>query len=170
LRIATGAMTLLTKTQYDFLKRFVMEPPPSPTATGAEIDETRSAADLKAAGTAWEQAREAGSRALTRLISELLVEGDPALAEVAVLVGQLSSQLPSGLAAELDSIARQYQSGTADPVLPKGLAMARNYLEQNDAALARCEDNPLGISVDVRQPFTVALDHVERALNTLRSR
>lgn len=162
-------VTLLNATQHEFLTRFVMELPPGPTTTGAEADKARSAAGLKAAGTAWEQAREAGSRALTKLISKLLVQGDPDLAEVAVLVGQLASQLPGGLAAELDSIARQYQSGTADPVPPKGLATARNYLKQNDAALARCENNPLGIGVDVRQPLTVALDHVEYTLNTLQS-
>lgn len=161
-------MNLLTKTQHEFLTRFVMELPNSPSTIEAEVYKPRSAADLKAAGLAWEQAREAGSRALTTLISSLLVEGEPALAEVAVLVGQLASQLPLGLAAELDSIALVYELGNADPGLPKGLSTARNFLKQNDAALARCENNPLGISVDVRQPLTVALDHVERMLNTLQ--
>ncbi|WP_114285242.1 hypothetical protein [Candidatus Halocynthiibacter alkanivorans] len=159
---------MLTEKQKMFVETFILERSLQ-DGSGDQEDFPPDVSDILVARDAFQSATDSASRGLSSLIDNLLSKDHPGLAEIALIVGKIASQMPTGLIGELDKIVANAAGLDGKVPTVGGISATRKYLVDNDAALERCEDNPLGVTLNIRASVSIALEQVERTLSALHS-
>ena len=150
----------LTAQQSDFIEKFIGVSQGSADAANGDITLAEEPMKL------WRVGKEATDKSLSALQSILKSKGMPDLDRIADfglngLSDRNQTQLMKALF-EYSSADSSKRSDAASALMSE-VAAYRKFIE-NDEVVRLCENNPFGVSVDIRGPIIDALDRIESAI------
>lgn len=150
----------LSNTQREFVEKFLGVVPDKAASTDA-----RDAEKLDPLSR-WREGKERADQSIAALQQALKHQNIPALNRIADFgLNGLSDRNQTSLMKAL------FEFSNADPKsrkeegqrLSEQVSAYRKMIE-TDEVLQLCENNPFGLSVDIRGPLLSALDHIEKAI------
>lgn len=148
----------LTEEQLAFVETFITKAAPALETV---------AGDAGAPIGYWRAGKEAADKSITALQSSLRSIGHPDLTQIAEFGLNAVTQ---GNQTALTAALMDYAKSSAESRAAAGQTLAaqvsayRDFLGGNEI-ITLCEENPFGVSVDIRGPLGAALDRIEAAIS-----